>query len=108
MVVTGKASAKMIGGPLFIAQQSGKEAERGASSLFFFMALLSVNLAVLNVLPIPILDGGHLVFLLVERIKGTPVSIRARTIAQQIGLVLLLTLIIFVTYNDIIRAIRGF
>ncbi|MGH8015746.1 MAG: RIP metalloprotease RseP [Candidatus Zixiibacteriota bacterium] len=107
-VVTGQASAKMIGGPLFIAQQSGKEAEKGASSLFFFMVLLSVNLAVLNVMPIPILDGGHLLFLAIEKIKGTPVSVKARTIAQQVGLVLLLTLIIFVTYNDIVRVIRGF
>lgn len=106
-LVTGGASAKMIGGPLFIAKQSGKEAEKGPSSLFFFMALLSVNLAVLNVLPIPILDGGHLVFLLVEKVKGSPISMRARVIAQQIGLVLLLTLIIFVTYNDILRVIKG-
>jgi len=106
-VVTGQASAKMIGGPLFIAQQSGKEAEKGASNLVFFMVLLSVNLAVLNILPIPILDGGHLMFLLIEKIKGSPVSVKARTIAQQVGLVLLLTLIIFVTYNDIMRVIRG-
>jgi regulator of sigma E protease len=106
-VVTGQASAKMIGGPLFIAQQSGKEAEKGASSLFFFMVLLSVNLAVLNIMPIPILDGGHLLFLLIEKIKGSPLSIKARTIAQQAGLVLLLTLIVFVTYNDIVRVIKG-
>jgi regulator of sigma E protease len=106
-VVTGQASAKMIGGPLFIAQQSGKEAEKGASSLIFFMVLLSVNLAVLNILPIPILDGGHLVFLAIEKLKGSPVSNKVRTIAQQVGLVLLLTLIVFVTYNDIVRVIRG-
>ncbi len=106
-VVTGQASAKMIGGPLFIAQQSGKEAEKGAANLFFFMALLSINLAVLNIMPIPILDGGHLLFLLIEKIKGSPVSVKARAISQQVGLVLLLTLIIFVTYNDILRVIRG-
>ncbi len=106
-VVTGQASAKMIGGPLFIAQQSGKEAEKGASSLIFFMVLLSINLAVLNIMPIPILDGGHLVFLAIEKIKGSPVSVKARTMAQQVGLVLLLTLIVFVTYNDIVRVIRG-
>ena len=107
-IVTGQASAKMIGGPLFIAQQSGKEAEKGATSLFFFMAILSINLAVLNVMPIPILDGGHLMFLLIERIKGSPVSIKTRAIAQQAGMVLLLTLIVFVTYNDILRVVRGF
>ncbi len=107
-LITGNVSAKMIGGPLFIAQQSGKEAEKGAGSLFVFMALLSVNLAVLNIMPIPILDGGHLLFLLIERIKGSPVSIRARAISQQAGLVLLLTLIVIVTYNDIFRVIRGY
>jgi regulator of sigma E protease len=72
------------------------------------MALLSVNLAVLNILPIPVLDGGHLVFLIIEKIKGGPLSARARIMAQQVGLVLLLSLIVFVTYNDILRAFRGF
>ncbi len=101
--ITGEISPKLVGGPLFIAQQSGKEARKGASALFFFMALLSVNLAVLNVLPIPVLDGGHLVFLLVEKIRGSPVSMRVRVVAQQIGIILLLGLIVFVTYNDILR-----
>ncbi len=106
-LVSGNISADMIGGPLFIAKQSGKEAEKGAKSLFFFMALLSVNLAVLNVLPIPVLDGGHLVFLAIEAVKGSPLSMKARIIAQQVGMVLLLTLIIFVTYNDIMRLFKG-
>ena len=106
-VLTGQVSAKMMGGPLFIAKQSGEEARKGAASLFFFMALLSVNLAVLNVLPIPILDGGHLVFLAVEKVKGSPLSVKVRAIAQQVGLVVLLSLIVFVTYNDILRVFRG-
>jgi regulator of sigma E protease len=106
--ITGEVSAKMIGGPLFIAKQSGVEAKKGFASLFRFMALLSVNLAVLNILPIPILDGGHLTFLLIEKVKGSPLSIKARAIAQQVGIVLLLTLVVFVTYNDIMRVIRGF
>lgn len=106
--VTGRISAKMIGGPLFIAQQSGREAEKGPSSLFFFMALLSVNLAVLNVLPIPVLDGGHLVFLAVEKLRGAPLSMRARAVAQQVGLVFLFGLILFVTYNDIHRWLQSF
>ncbi len=106
-VLAGQVSAKMIGGPIFIAQQSGKEAKKGASNLLFFMALLSVNLAVLNVLPIPILDGGHLVFLGLEKVKGSPLSVRARMVAQQVGLVILLGLILVVTYNDILRWIRG-
>ncbi len=106
--VTGEVSPKMIGGPLFIAQQSGKEAQKGASSFFFFMALLSVNLAVLNVLPIPLLDGGHLVFLAIEKIRGAPVSMKARSMAQQVGLILLLGTLVLVTYNDILRILRGF
>ncbi len=106
-LVTGKVSAKMVGGPLFIAQQSGREAEKGAGNLFFFMALLSVNLAVLNVLPIPVLDGGHLLFLAIEAMRGKPLSAKARGIAQQVGIVALLGLIVFVTYNDILRAFRG-
>jgi regulator of sigma E protease len=106
-LISGKVSAKMVGGPLFIAQQSGKEAEKGAGNLFFFMALLSVNLAVLNILPIPVLDGGHLLFLAIEAFRGKPLSAKARGIAQQIGIVALLGLIVFVTYNDILRAFRG-
>lgn len=102
-LIRSKISSKLIGGPFFIAQQSGKEARKGPTSLFYFMALLSVNLAVLNVLPIPVLDGGHLVFLLVEKIKGSPVSIKVRMIAQQVGVVALLSLILYVTYNDILR-----
>lgn len=107
MLVTGQVSAKMIGGPVFIAQQSGREARKGAASLFLFMALLSVNLAIINVLPIPILDGGHLVFLGVEKIRGRRLSVKALARAQQVGMIVLLTLIVFVTYNDILRVLRG-
>ncbi len=106
-LVTAEVSVKMVGGPLFIAQESGRQAQRGAANLFFFMALLSVNLAVLNVLPIPVLDGGHLLFLAVEKIRGGPLPMRARIIAQQVGIIAILTLVVFVTYNDILRIIRG-
>ena len=107
-LVTGQVSMNMLGGPIFIAKESGKQAEQGLPRLFFFMALLSVNLAVLNVLPIPVLDGGHLIFLGIEAIKGSPVSAKGRLIAQQIGMGLLLILIVMVTYNDILRMIRGY
>ena len=106
-VIFGQVSGKLIGGPIFIARQSGKEASKGAASLIFFMALLSVNLAVLNVLPIPILDGGHLLFLLIEWIRGEPPSQRVRMVAQQVGLLILVALIVFVSYNDVLREIRG-
>ena len=66
-----------------------------------------MNLAILNVLPIPILDGGHLVFLAIEKLRGAPLSVRARAIAQQVGMVFLFGVIILVTYNDIIRAFKG-
>lgn len=104
-VISSEVSPKMIGGPLFIAQQSGRVAQRGISYLLFFVAMLSINLAVLNILPIPVLDGGHLLFLLIEKIKGSPVSLRIRSIVQQVGLVVLLSLIMFVTYNDIVRVV---
>jgi regulator of sigma E protease len=70
------------------------------------MALLSVNLSLINVLPIPVLDGGHLLFLSIEKIKGSPLSLKQRATMQQIGLAFLILLIIFVTYNDFLRAIR--
>lgn len=102
-LLTGQVSLRAIGGPVFIAQQSGKEARKGAASLFYFMALLSVNLAIINVLPIPILDGGHLLFSAIERLRGRPLSVKALMRAQQVGIVLLLGLIVLVTYNDILR-----
>ncbi len=103
LLATGQVSAKNLGGPLMIAQLAGKEARRGMLSLFYFIALISINLAVLNFLPIPILDGGHAVFLIVEAIKGSPVSMKAQDLSQKIGLALLLGLIVFATYNDILR-----
>lgn len=106
-LVTRKLSPKMIGGPVFIAQMAGQTAQMGFTTLLAFMALLSVNLAILNILPIPVLDGGHLVFLLIEKLKGTPLTVNQRMIAQQIGLVFLLLVIIMVTYNDIVRVITG-
>jgi regulator of sigma E protease len=106
-LVSLKVSVKMIGGPVFIAKMAGQTAQLGFSALLFFMSFLSVNLAILNILPIPMLDGGHLVFLLVEKIKGSPMTVNQRMIAQQVGLAFLLLLIVFVTYNDIARFISG-
>jgi len=92
-----------IGGPILISQIAGATARAGFDVLLEFLALLSVNLAVLNILPIPLLDGGHLVFLIIERIKGSPVSMKTRLVVQQIGIAFLLILVIFVTINDIGR-----
>jgi regulator of sigma E protease len=71
------------------------------------MAIISVNLGVLNLLPIPILDGGHILFLLVEALKGRPLSIKKMEIAQQIGLAIIVLVMVFVFYNDIARLVNG-
>ncbi len=100
---SGESKAGDVGGPIFIAQIAGATARAGFDILLEFMALLSVNLAVLNILPIPVFDGGHLLFLIVEKLKGSPLSMKIRMIAQQAGLVFILLLIVLITYNDITR-----
>ncbi len=94
---------KELGGPILIAQIAGKQMEAGWINLAFFMGLLSVNLGILNLLPIPVLDGGHLMFLSVEAIRRKPMTEKVQIMAQQAGMALLGTLMIFVFYNDIAR-----
>ena len=94
---------KELGGPILIAQIAGKQMEAGWINLAFFMGLLSVNLGILNLLPIPVLDGGHLMFLSVEAIRRKPMTEKVQIVAQQAGMALLGTLMIFVFYNDIAR-----
>lgn len=95
--------ASELGGPILIAQIAGQQMQAGWINLIYFMGLLSVNLGILNLLPIPVLDGGHLVFLTVEGLRRKPVAERAQIIAQQVGIGLLGSLMIFVFYNDIAR-----
>mgnify|MGYP003565093815 CR=1 FL=1 len=102
-LIKGDISTDTLGGPIMIAQMAGDSAKAGIGSLIFFIALISINLAVINLLPIPVLDGGHLLFFLIEAIKGSPVSIKIREVAQQVGLFLLILLMILVFYNDITR-----
>jgi regulator of sigma E protease len=102
-MVVGDISSKNIGGPLTIANISGEAAAQGASSVVFLIAILSINLGVLNLLPIPILDGGHLLFFLIEGILRKPLGERQREIAQQAGLVLLVGVMIFAFWNDLER-----
>jgi len=92
-----------VGGPIMIAKMAGEQASAGGVNFLAFMALLSINLGVLNLLPVPILDGGHLFFYTWELIFRKPVSMRTRELAQQIGLVLLISLMILAFYNDIVR-----
>ncbi|HTR81702.1 MAG TPA: RIP metalloprotease RseP [Bacteroidota bacterium] len=101
-IVVGKASfAKSFGGPIKIAQMATRTAEVGLMSFLGFMALLSISLAVMNILPFPALDGGHLVMLAYEAIFGKPIPHKVQQAVQQAGVVLLLTFMAFVIYNDI-------
>ncbi len=102
-MIVGDISSKNIGGPLTIANISGEAASQGASSVVFLIAILSINLGVLNLLPIPILDGGHLLFFLIEGILRKPLGERQRELAQQAGLVLLVGVMIFAFWNDLER-----
>lgn len=102
-MVQGVVSPDSLGGPILIAQMAGAHVKKGIMNFVFFMALLSINLAVLNLFPIPVLDGGHLLFFLIELVTGREVNIKWRERAQQVGFFILVMLMIFVFYNDIMR-----
>lgn len=95
--------ASELGGPILIAQIAGKQMQAGWVNYLFFMGLLSVNLGLLNLLPIPVLDGGHLMFLSIEAIRRKPLTEKLQIVAQQTGMALLGVLMIFVFYNDLLR-----
>ena len=103
----GQASLKAIGGPVTIATYSGKTAQLGILPWLGFLAMLSISLGVMNLLPIPVLDGGHLLYYMVEAIKGSPVSEYAMQLGQKVGFILLGLLMICAFYNDITRLITG-
>lgn len=102
-LITGALSPKNLGGLLSIGEASGQSAAQGPASFLFFLAFLSVNLAVLNLLPIPILDGGHLMFLLVEAVRGRPLSIEARIRLSHVGLIIVVGLMLWANGNDVVR-----
>ena len=102
----GSIPADQIGGPILIFQIYGEQAEQGFNEFIRLTALLSINLGLINLLPIPILDGGHILFFLLEIIKGRPVSERNRELAQQVGFFMLISLMVFAFYNDIARVIN--
>lgn len=102
-IVTGQVSSDNVGGIITIGAISYSLAGTGLAKLLFFLCMLSINLAFLNVLPVPVLDGGHLLFLIVEKIKGSPVSDRVLSYSQMVGVVLILSLMVYVTYNDLAK-----
>ncbi len=104
-ILSGEIATKQLGGPIAIMDAAGKAASVGILAYINFIAIISINLAILNLLPIPVLDGGHLMFLSIESIRRKPLSEEIVSVATRIGMALLLLLITFVFYNDIVRII---
>jgi regulator of sigma E protease len=102
----GVVSIKTLGGPITIGQLTGEIVKENIGSIIPFMGIISINLGILNLFPIPILDGGLIVFLFVELIMGRPLSLKKREMAQRIGFSLLIALMILVFYNDILRLFK--
>ncbi len=104
-MLTGQASLKNISGPITIAQVANSTAKRGVDWFLYFLALLSLSLAIINLMPIPVLDGGHLLYYLIELVKGSPLSERAMATGQYVGLAMLASLMGLAFYNDIFRLV---
>jgi len=102
-LVTGHQSPRNLGGPILIGQLSGQVARAGLEAFLKFMALFSVNLAILNLLPIPVLDGGHLMFIAVEAVRGRALSLQQRSRLMQVGFVLVVALMVWAVANDVLR-----
>jgi regulator of sigma E protease len=102
-LVSRQIDSSNIGGPIQIATEAGRQARDGMASLALFTAIISVNLGVLNLLPVPMLDGGHLLFFVIEAVLGRPLAARKREMAQQVGFVLLMLLMGYALYNDLVR-----
>jgi regulator of sigma E protease len=107
LMVQGRVPLRELGGPIAIARAAGQQARAGVRYFLSMLAFLSINLGVLNLLPIPVLDGGHLALVAVEGVMGRPLRQRYREVAQQVGLLLLLSLMVFVFWNDIHRLVQG-
>ena len=105
-LIGGKYSLKTLGGPIMIAQVAGKAAKTGLVDLLTLVAFLSLQLGIINLLPIPVLDGGHIMFCIVEAVKGSPLSDRVLAVSQQIGIAFIIVLMALVTYNDIFRLLN--
>jgi len=106
-MIVGHVSLKNLSGPITIADYAGQSAQLGWLAYLSFLALISISLGVLNLMPVPLLDGGHLMYYVAEVVKGSPVSERAMEVGQQVGIVLLFSLMAFALYNDINRLFGG-
>ena len=104
-MVSGSRSTDDLGGPIRIAQVSGDMAQKGIEYVLLLMAMLSVNLGLINLFPIPVLDGGRLVFYAAEAIRGKPLGPRVQEYSFRFGLILVLVLMVFVTWNDIVKSV---
>jgi len=102
-MATGHVSIKNISGPINIAQYAGDSAQQGPTQFLIFLALVSISLGVLNLLPVPVLDGGQILYQGIELVKGSPLSERSQAIGQQFGILALILLMSFAFYNDIAR-----
>jgi len=102
-MVTGQVSLENLSGPLTIAQYAGYSAQSGIASFLAFLAIISLSLGVLNLLPIPMLDGGHLLYYFIEFLKGSPLSDEAQALGMRVGMFLILMLMSVALYNDLIR-----
>ncbi len=102
-MIAGREAADQLGGPIRIAQVSGQVATAGFVPLLHLAAVLSVSIGLLNLFPIPLLDGGHLLFYAIEALRGRPLSERAQELGFRIGLAIVVMLMIFATYNDILH-----
>ena len=100
-LIVGKRDIKELGGPVKIAQYSGKTVSMGIITVLWFMAMISLNLGVMNLLPVPMLDGGHLFYYIIEAIRGKALSLKTQEIGFRIGLSLILALMVFTTVNDL-------
>jgi regulator of sigma E protease len=108
MLLQHKISAKLMGGPIMIAEIAGKTARDGLADFVFLMAFISVNLALLNLFPLPVLDGGQFVIFLIEAVKRSPISLKVREVTQWVGISCLVALMVLVFYNDISRLVTKF
>jgi regulator of sigma E protease len=106
MLIAGKIPATDLGGPIMIAQLSGRAASMGLSQFFYFIAVISVNIGLVNLFPIPALDGGHILFSFIEMVRRRPLSPKFQENAAKIGFAFLIMLLLFVSYNDIMRNIK--